>query len=108
MCMYIGSEVILANLLSFYPKAEQGVDFNTIERYCNGIKKELLNKNSTANFVSFHVNDDELDSSVQIYPRQFKKFMDRYYRGKELDVQEFNSVVKAELNDVLVSVAQML
>ena len=34
MCIYFNSEVILANLLNYYPNSNHGVDIMLIERYC--------------------------------------------------------------------------
>lgn len=107
--MYIGSEVILSNLLSYYPKSSEGIDFLEIEKYCNAIKKAIANdENSNANFISFRLNDDELENNLRLYPGVFKKFMDKYYKGKNFSGCNFNSRVKPEISLVMKKTASTL
>lgn len=109
MCMYIGSEVLLSNLLNYYPKSNEGIDFSEIEKYCIAIKEAIANdENSSANFISFRLNDDELESNLRLYPGVFKKFMDKYYKGKNFNGYNFDSRVRPEISLVMKRTASTL
>lgn len=90
--MFFNSEVILANLLNYYPNSNYGVDVMLIERYCNNIKYLLFGyiKNKT-DFILFQINEYEIENNVYTFPKQFAKFMGRYYKGDFFDLTFFRN-----------------
>lgn len=103
VCMFFNSEVILANLLNYYPNSNYGVDIMLIERYCNNIKNLLSGyKRNKTDFILFQINEYEMENNVYAFPKHFIKFMGRYYKGDFFDLTFFeNRYQNVEyLNDV--------
>lgn len=109
MCYYIGSDVVLANLLYYRSSAQdKGVSFPEIEKYCEAIKLQLLKsgRNKT-DYISFGINRDELNNDVEMYPDEFRKFQNRYY-NIGIKIEPFKLRLVEELSDIMESVAKKL
>lgn len=109
MCVYVGSDVVLANLLYFHPRSKDGISFSDIENYCFDIKKALIRKGvSKTEYISFNINRDELSSDMSMYNNEFKKFQNRYYSKASINIDQFNSRLKPEISSVMQEVAKSL
>ena len=108
MCVYVGSDVVLANLLYYSPNAEEGIDFTDIEEYCYRIKNAIINNSHRIKFISFQVNDYQLNYSLRSYPDYFKKFLGKYYKGIDLDIRCFENRVTPEMSTILRTVAEAM
>lgn len=110
MCIHIGCDVVLANLLMYSPNFDDGIDFSDIEKYCGIVQENLLESRLVkVESVSFQVNDDELESNLRAYPAFFKRFSGRYYRGTPLNsADEFNELFSTPIREILVSAARKI
>lgn len=90
MCLYVGSDVVLANLLNYSINSENGIVFSDIERYCEKIKIEINSLNKETKFISFQVYDRSIEDVINLYPTHFKEINRRYYKGLDFDIDEFS------------------
>lgn len=93
MCIRMNSDVILANLLLYSPKADNGIDINDINNYCDKLRTKLLEESKS---VAFHINNNELDFSLRSHPRYFKRFCGKYYKGLQL---EYSNIFENLISD---------
>lgn len=104
MCTYIGSDVVLANLL-YYSKEKNGVTFSDIENYCQRIKSAIAKLDTShTQFVSFQINDASLAGDLKTYPKLFKHFSGKYYMGSELNtnnIRQFKYRLSPEMNEIM-------
>lgn len=107
MCTYIGSDVILANLLCYSPDVQDGVTYSDIETYCKKIK-EIIAKDKTSNIrsISFGVSDPQLDVSLRVYPNYFKRFIGKYYRGIDFQMKPFEYRVDNKMKEIMKEAAE--
>ena len=105
MCIHMNSDVILANLLLYSPKANDGIDVNDINNYCNKLWAKLHKESKS---VSFHINNNELEFSVRSRPRYFKKFCGKYYKGLQLEYLNIfeNLVSDPDVKGLMKSIAE--
>lgn len=97
MCLYVGSAVVLANLLNYSINSENGIVFSDIERYCKKIKIEINSLNKETKFISFQVYDRSIENVINLYPKHFKEINRRYYKGLDFDIDEFSWKLSPEL-----------
>jgi len=108
MCIYISSEVILANLLSFYSNKNKGVTSKDVEMFCERFKKALLTINNLeSQFVFFDINPHSLDKAIW-YNKEFRKFQGRYFSNKAININHFNSRFNPEIAFALENTARSL
>lgn len=105
MCVYVGSDVVLANLLYYSPKAEKGINFADIEKYCFKIRETMAEKRQQG-YIAFLVNDFQLENDLREYPDYFNRFAEKYYRGVNLQIEPFKKRVSPEISNVMRRVAQ--
>lgn len=86
MCIYIGSEVVLANILAKRKKAT----LNDIKRYCQNLREYLLSQYQIDN-VYININSEKLEDALLKYNREFRRFGRDYYINRELVLRHFNS-----------------
>lgn len=92
MCMYLSSEIVLANLLDCYEQSDDGVDLRLIHNYCQNIKERLAAQTAhSTGYIIFQVDSIDIDKDLQYFPKHFYKFMGRYYKGKNFDSNFFNN-----------------
>lgn len=91
MCLYLNSEVILANILSYYPRSYCGVDIMLIEQYCMKIKELLINDANRPNFIFFQILEGDIEKDISSFSKHFGKFMGRYYKESNFDLEFFNN-----------------
>lgn len=110
MCYYIGSDVVLANLLEYAHGAkEKGISFVDIENYCKRIKEALVaNGKNKQDYIYFGVNKRELDSDMEVYEDQFRKFQDRYYANDKINIHNFDRGLSPDVRAVMESVAKSM
>lgn len=105
MCIYVGSDVVLANLLCYSPQAENGLNYSDMETYCRQVKDRLLAEKKEG-YISFQLSDFQLDNSIREYPRYFSRFAGRYYRGTYFQIEPFKKRVTADIADIMCAVAR--
>lgn len=108
MCVYIGSDVVLANLLYYSTNAEEGVSFADIEEYCGRVKDTIRKNAYQIDLISFQIDNYQLNYSLRLYPNYFKKFVGKYYKGNDLDIEYFKGRLNSEMNIILRSVAEAM
>ena len=104
MCMYLNSEVILTSILMYYSRASKGVSQGLIKEYCHNIKEQLSDdKVYGYDYVYFQDDQCDIESAVLKFPKQYKSFMDCYYRGDNFIERQFdNSFSKIDgFNNIL-------
>ena len=77
--MFFDTEVILLNVLKNDIKNE-GVTYGDIRNYCDNLKQYLFENNKT-NCVCFGISKNSLEDIVEKYPRIFRSYSGRYYKG---------------------------
>ena len=85
MCLYVGSDVILANLLS----KKDGVSKKEIVSYCKKLS-DTFNDNQINN-VYIDVNDYEIEHALSKYNREFRFFQGRYSINEKINLKHFNA-----------------
>lgn len=108
MSYYISSDVLLANLLFYSPRAKKaGVSFNELKDYCNGIKEELLQTGycSKNDYISFNMSRNELKEDLRLYPDEFYEFQNRYY-GSDIRINSFKGRMGGIIDNVMEEVAK--
>lgn len=103
MCVYVGSEVILANLLS----NQNSVSENELEVYCDKLK-EFLTKEKSIDNVYINLNNHELESTLLIYNKEFRRFQGRFFVNEAINLHYFNDRFDSNISSALLSVAQSL
>lgn len=99
MCVHIGAEVVLANLLSG-KKKEQGVSFEDINMYCQKVREQMGNVKAD-DFVYFAVDKREVKDTVLKYPQMFNMFKNRIFGSDVLKKNQFNSRYTDEIRGIL-------
>ena len=97
MCLYVGSEVVLANLLS----KKDEITIEDISLYCEKLKKRLSNKN-----LYININDEEINNMLLKYPDEFRYFQDRYFANDKINLNYFNSRYSRDIASTFAAVAQ--
>ena len=97
MCLYVGSEVVLANLLS----KKDEITIEDISLYCEKLKEHLSNKN-----LYININDEEINNMLLKYPNEFRYFRDRYFANKKINLDYFNSRYSRDIASTFAAVAQ--
>lgn len=107
MSYYISSDILLANLLFYSPKAKKaGVSFNELKDYCAGIKKELIQVGCSKNdYISFNMSRDDLNEDLRLYPDEFYEFQNRYY-GLDIRINSFKGRMDVQIDGVMEEVAK--
>ena len=99
MCLYISSEVILANILS----KKDSVSIREIMAYCEALKEELSNSQRG---VYINVNHDELRSALSRCSSEFRFFRGLYFVNNAIKLKHFNARYDDSVSRVLEEVAQ--
>lgn len=107
MCKFIGSEVVLANVLE---AQEDGVTYRDLTDYCDRVKvlmaKEAETDSSYA-CVAFSLSDRDLAEDVSRYPKMFRYFGGKYYRGIDFDLSRFSGFTQPKLRNILRQAAEV-
>lgn len=103
MCVFVGSEVVLANVLSH----KNGVSIYEVRQYCEKLKEELSHQESNKS-VYINFNSKSLESTLLKYKKEFRRFQDRYFVNEEISLEQFNGRFDEETASVLESVAQTI
>ncbi len=111
MCFYVGSEVVLANLL-LYRKAtddQTGVSMEDISKYCTKLKQKIKKLEWVdTNYIYINVNPDSVDEAISRYKIEFKKFNSKYYINEGININYFNTLYTSEVAEVLKETAVSL
>lgn len=87
---FIGADIILANLLSYSPKADDGISESDIADYCQRITEEIMQSDEFNDKVfHFGVSEESLDEFVNVYPEYFKKLISKYYKVADFNIKYF-------------------
>lgn len=106
MCLYVGSEVILANLL-VYNKAYSSVGAKDIIKYCEILKNEIVKiKSSGTEYMYFNVTQQSIDDAINRYKSEFRKFGDEVYINNEIELSYFNARYSSEIVEILKRTAE--
>lgn len=99
MCVHIGADVVLANLLSGENK-KQGVSFEEINSYCQKIKQQFIVQNNM-DFIYFAIDQREVQDTIWRYPQYFNVFKDRFFCSDTLNVKSFNNRYSINIQEIL-------
>lgn len=106
MCMFIDSEVLLANLLH-YRNGDNGVSYGEIENYCNDLKNCLIeDPHGNIHCISFQISFQTLREKVLRYPACFKLLSGKYYKGEDFNLSRFDLRTQENVKQILANVAQ--
>ena len=103
--VFVDPEVILLNALRCDVE-NNGIEYQDIRNYCERVKKMLFAiGKEEINCVSFRISKNSLEAVVDTYPKLFRYFGGRYYRGVGYDpnffdmrnTKEFNVFLKKSL-----------
>jgi hypothetical protein len=101
MCVHIGADVILANLLTG-PRKNIGVTYEDINRFCKNVKIALSNiPTKPDSFVYFAVNERDLQETLIRYPDTFNSFRDKFYCTENINIDNFNKRYAVEIRSIL-------
>lgn len=99
---FIGADIVLANLLSYSPKADDGISKADIADYCQRITEEITQSDKFNDKVfHFSVSEESLDEFVNVYPEYFKKFLNKYYRVADFNIKYFERRVDSKAIEVM-------
>ena len=106
MCTFVDSEVVLLNSLRCDVE-NKGIEYQDIRNYCERVKKMLFAiGKEEINCVSFQISNSSLEEDVETYPRLFRYYCGKYYRGVGYDPNVFDRRNGREINRVLKEAAQ--
>lgn len=103
MCKFIGSEVILANVLDADVE-DDGVTYRDLAAYCERVKDRLAEeaeRNGSDACVAFDLSDRALAEDLSRYPEMFRCFAGKYYRGIDFQLSRFRGYTSADLRRIL-------
>lgn len=103
--VFVDPEVILLNALRCDEK-NIGITYQDIRDYCTNIKEKLFIENPEISSISFQISKSSLENVVNTYPRLFRYFCGRYYRGvgynpdifDRRNTKEFKRILKKSLS----------
>jgi hypothetical protein len=101
MCLYVGTDVVLANILPAV--GDRGITHGRFIDFTREVSATLAKKSSDG-CVYINDNADELDFMLVRYGKFFGFFRGRYFPTKKLDekaVASFNSKVEEDIAAVL-------
>lgn len=101
MCIYLGSEVILANLLS----EKREVTLGDVNLYCKELEKILASKKINKK-IYININSDELEKTLLKYNKEFRYFRGNFFINEEFNLDHFNSRFNEKIVNTLESVAK--
>ena len=103
MSIYIGADVVLANL-SQGNKTE--VTFEDINAYCKKVKEIFETQGELNKFLYFAVNNRDLQDAVLRYPNIFSIFRERFTcKSENININDFNDRYIEEVKAVLLAAA---
>lgn len=106
MCLYINSEVVLANLL-VYQKEKSSVATRDVMKYCQSIKNELSKiKCDGTEYIYFNISQQSIDEAISRYNYEFRKFGDKIYKNNDINLVYFNARYSKEIVDLLKNTAE--
>lgn len=103
MCVYVGSEVLLANLLSH----RSSVSSKEIESYCEKLK-EIFSNEMNINNIYLDSNDRTLETALARYEGEFRQFQGRFYRNQTINIRHFNDRFDEEISSTFRKAAQAM
>lgn len=103
MCLFVGPEVVLANLLS----QKSSVSISEIIKYCDELKKALSNIKPDK-CVYIKLNDKELETTLIKYESEFRFFQGHYYLNNKINLQHFNARFDSSIASTMKEVAQLV
>lgn len=101
MCVYVGSEVLLANLLSY----RENVSELEIELYSEKLKNILKDEKEN---VYINLNDNALEYVLMKYEKEFRRFQGRFFVNESINLNQFNDRFDSNISSMLMLVAQNL
>lgn len=101
MCVYIGAEVLLANLLLY----NLSITPKDIELYCEQLKENFRNK---TNITSLYIdsNNQSLEYALIRYKDEFRKFQGTFYQNQTINIRHFNDRFDEKISLILKETAQ--
>ena len=103
MCLYVGSEVILANLLT----KKDGVTPEEISSYCQRLRTVLAQDPEYKN-VYINLNTKEINYALSKYNKEFRCFQGRYFVNKKINLKHFNARYDEPVVIKFVEAAEMI
>jgi hypothetical protein len=101
--MYIGTEVVLANLTNV---CKDGVTNELLNRYSIKLSRAIVEQSKIPS-VCINVDANNINDTLDLYGKYFYAQNGRYYCNKEkLDPSRFNSKFSKALTLLFVTVAQ--
>ena len=107
MSLALDTEVILTEILAAN-EAGDGVSYTDIRKFCNEVKCALFAEAEGVKCISFDISKNDLTKCVKVYPRQFRIFDGRYYRGSSYDPGLFKSRNEERVNEIMERVANSM
>ncbi len=101
MCIHVGSEVLLANLLNDQKYSNIGVSFDDIYDYSEKLKS-IFKENH--NIKSFYIasNSFELENALSEYKIEFRQFQEKFYINERFNIRLFNKRYNTKVQEILV------
>lgn len=103
MCLYVGSEVILANLLT----KKNGVTPEEISSYCQHLG-DILSQHWGCRNVYINLNTKEMNYALSKYNKEFRYFQGRYFANKTMNLSHFNARYDDQVIAAFSEAAQMI
>ena len=105
MCLFIGSDTILANIL--VDKDEQeGIGVYEIKRYCQELN-ELLDRKKLP-YRYFDISHDSLRKAVLVNRKAFLSFGGKYFRRAVIQIEDYNSIYDEEIREVFAAASSRI
>ena len=121
MILYIHAGELVINLLQYYSKANDGIDLNLIQRYCNAIKESVYSNGENELTVTYSHEPGHIMLYFQNYSQAISDYvyknryqiltvLDKYYKTASFDFDMLSSNIGSddELKNILKSVAEKL
>lgn len=97
MCLFIGSETILANILENRDEKE-GVGIQEIKEYCRELGRSFDKKKIRHRY--FDISNDSLYKAVIANRDVFSLSGGKYFRCAHIEIDEYNSAYERDIRDV--------
>ncbi len=107
MCIYVGGDSVLANLLNYNDKANEGFSCTDIEKYCEKIKSEIADDTKIKeNYICFEISSDDIAELMDKYSDQFLLFQGKYYKNSRFSFGRFNWKNSLDIQKIMEKVAK--
>ena len=106
--MYIGAEVVMANLLAYSPTGNKGINNKEIVNYCNKLHDtDLITKYPSLDCCYFAIDSHDVETALLLYNDLFFKLFDQIYATDRLSTDMADGMNKRYTHEIALLLINM-